>query len=157
MAEGEGISTQDIARKGWEHFRERESHYLEHALSNQNQLIIIGGGTNAHDFHPYIQQNINLIKQKALNICLYPFESIEESAKLLKNRLIAKPGSRLSVGELKSPVDELYEQLKARTDFYHANADHMIYVGADMPKLVVEKILKEVKDLKKYGRQQFWR
>jgi shikimate kinase len=104
-------------------------------LHPQDIILAPGGGAVAHDQgERYRQQNVDLLRSWGKVIYILPTESLEESARILVERMNNDPksaGQRPSLTQAKTQYDDMIQTLLKRDRLYRAAA-HEVFYTRDM-------------------------
>ncbi len=142
-----GKSINEIVRdNGWHYFRRLETNLIKKVTSNSlNKKVVFapGGGAVSHEYADLREQNINYLKSFGKVVLLMPSESLEESARIICERMLRDSRSVIQRPSLtgSAPQEEVLEVLTKRAPFYKKVQDYVIYTEGLNEKEVARKIV----------------
>lgn len=129
------ITIKDFVKSfGWEEFRKYETGVLCGLFRNYHDKDIIlapGGGAVAHNQgENYRAENVNLLRSLGQLVYILPTESLEESARILVERMnndVKSANQRPSLTQTNSQYCEMLNVLRERDELYREAAHHTFY------------------------------
>ena len=136
-----------VRRNDWLEFRKLESYILEDICSThygRDVILSTGGGAIAHDKDEKLRlKNVSLLRKLGTICYLLPWANLDESAKILFNRLEKDGVNKNSRPELNGKV-ETYESflsmVKTRDPLYRDASDRAIFNYSNNPREVAKVI-----------------
>lgn len=123
-----------VDRFGWSRFREYETATLDNitrGCSDQDIILAPGGGAVAHNQgEDYRVKNVALLRNFGTLVYILPTENLEESARILVERMnndSKSAGQRPSLTQAKTQYEDMIQTLIKRDPLYREAAHHPFY------------------------------
>jgi len=142
-----------VDKKGWPEFRRLESALLINICKNNEKykiVLAVGGGAVAHNQgEEYRARNVTTLKEFGNIFYLLPYKDLNQSARMLTERINKDPFSkkgRPQLKDCKSPFEEMLLTLKERHPIYSDPnvRDWIIYTKNNTPYQIAKVIRDEI-------------
>jgi shikimate kinase len=120
-----------VAEKGWDHFRDLESHAVQEVALGDNQVISTGGGAIVRP------ENVEVLKKNGT------FVYLRATLETLRER-IEKGKDRPSLTGVSNAIDEMEEILLKRSPIYESTAAIVVDTDDLAPAQVADRVFEQL-------------